>query len=467
MSRNFLFFPVKQLWFHGTAEYAIASTLSRQFKLVNLRCDSDIPVCDLNPKKERAICKRCIEIDRLGYSQVERPDVVNYRDLYNEIDRSEFNDVVSQVRSIKSFESLKAYQRMGFNIGSAIINTLPFFGLKNVWSNNESFNNPAISGLIEAISVSAFTTFLISDQLIRSKVITDVLIFNGRFHHEAALLAAAMRNGLHYVIHERGTTPNKISLHLDDIPHRESKYAVKASSLSLADYSQTEIMEAYKYSINPYHSWNESHIGTSNSERSFSLDERFWVLFDSTEDEYVCLPSAADLSWEPITSRLERLFPLIGPYLSANCIKFLVRGHPNSKGRLQALELSEMCASYDFVRYISPENAIDSYELVAKAELIFTVGSTIGLEALARGRPVVCLERHFAYYAYDLPGVLYWPDLGTLDELCDFISGDNNGIVCIETAIRIALAMFSFDIEIPGYEFDVSTYTASYTSNLN
>ena len=129
------------------------------------------------------------------------------------------------------------------------------------------------------------------------------------------------------------------------------------------------------------------------------------AIFTSSSDEVVGL--GAYWPWTGWSSQYES-FSRVSRILRDMGYSITLRIHPN----LQNKSLKAMREEYlhlkrfvkDFhVTVIGPSSSANSYELVDAAEIVVVSGSTIGLEALQRGKKVIVTE----HSSYDqLPGVL-------------------------------------------------------------
>lgn len=94
-------------------------------------------------------------------------------------------------------------------------------------------------------------------------------------------------------------------------------------------------------------------------------------------------------------SEPSELYAAIYELLSDNNLRELfnvaVRWHPNlvNAGLNEQSLLEGVVESSPFVVHVLPDSAVSSYELLDLADVIVTMGSTIGLEAATNGKPVI------------------------------------------------------------------------------
>lgn len=101
-------------------------------------------------------------------------------------------------------------------------------------------------------------------------------------------------------------------------------------------------------------------------------------------------------------------------------IQFIVRLHPNlvnsprDSGEWKAIRAVQALAG-PAVHFVEPEDPVDSYSLLQACDAVVTFGSTVGIEASLRGKPVVLLGRCL----YEGAGICYEP--ASHDEAVDLL----------------------------------------------
>lgn len=110
------------------------------------------------------------------------------------------------------------------------------------------------------------------------------------------------------------------------------------------------------------------------------------VFFTSSMDEFNTNLGTDLRGWKS----QEEAISTIGDKFRIDGVYFLVRIHPNlaNKALIECLRLMYELRKSG-IPFIAPWKNVSSYDLVDRANLVVTWGSTIGLEAAARGKPVI------------------------------------------------------------------------------
>ena len=229
--------------------------------------------------------------------------------------------------------------------------------------------------------------------LIRERKLTTVVVYNGRFTHDRAVAAAAQALGARTLYYDTGGYQTDFDLttatthdwqHLQErmiAMHREwGKEGAELGSQWFLD--------------------RQHHADANNT--IFTADQRIGhlpalpeaetlvVFFSSSGDEIAEL----ELDWSEFFGSQESALR----FLADTCRQrpgtvLVVRTHPHMRLKpeddlkrwLQAVE--DIAPDLHF----GPESTIDSYALMKRADVVFTYGSTTGVEAAFQGRPVVVM----------------------------------------------------------------------------
>ncbi|PZX39197.1 capsular polysaccharide biosynthesis protein [Nonlabens dokdonensis] len=132
---------------------------------------------------------------------------------------------------------------------------------------------------------------------------------------------------------------------------------------------------------------------------NWNSNKRNIVIFNSSEDEYVSIGE----EWESLTlfkEQIEGLKFTFESYKNDESFHFYLRVHPNLKGIAYKYHqnLYEFEKEYSNVTIIGAEESINSYDLLDASEKVIVFGSTMGLEAVYWGKPVILLGCSWYYY---------------------------------------------------------------------
>ena len=223
-----------------------------------------------------------------------------------------------------------------------------------------------------------------------------VIITNGRFPDQAGLRAMAEKNGTPYLIFERGTRGNG-RFHLQ--PHQTQDYnsvrsyyqdyfnSIGVDSTISVDKSKHFLDLQEKDSrFNPFAKrWSQRNNSSGNQEKT-----PFCVFFTSSTDERY---SNLGIDMNGWNSQEEAIIQTYSA-LRRLGFDFLVRIHPNAGWKTWG-ELRRMISALrkKKIAFVLPWEVPGTYELLQQVSLVATWGSTVCIEATARGIPTINLGR--------------------------------------------------------------------------
>lgn len=274
-------------------------------------------------------------------------------------------------------------------------------------------------------------------ELINTEKIEKVFLFNGRFSMLKACLRAAQKEAVDIRIHERGSTVDKYMLYKNNLPH-----SIKNTETLIEEYWKNGDSKRRNINSKQFYesrkngeilNW-KSFVNGQNRELSipnYNIEDFNISIFTSSEDEFVSIGE----EWS------DNLFPTqidgidyLAEWYSHNRsnFKIYIRIHPNVAGSGEKYkkelrkQIDKLKDDYPFLIFIDPDDKISSYKLLEYSDIVFTFGSTMGIEAAYWGKPVVVLSSCF----YRNLGSTYSPR--SLDELNktlrqDLVSLDNEG----------------------------------------
>jgi hypothetical protein len=229
--------------------------------------------------------------------------------------------------------------------------------------------------------------------LIQERKLTTVVVYNGRFTHDRAVAAAAQALGARTLYYDTGGYQTDFDLttatthdwqHLQErmiAMHREwGEEGAELGSQWFLD--------------------RQNHSDANNT--IFTADQRIGhlpelpdaqtlvVFFSSSGDEIAEL----ELDWSEFFQSQENALTL----LAETCRQrpntaLVVRTHPHMRLKPED-DLKRWLQAVDDIGpdlHFGPESTIDSYALMTKADVVFTYGSTTGVEAAFQGMPVVVM----------------------------------------------------------------------------
>ncbi len=138
---------------------------------------------------------------------------------------------------------------------------------------------------------------------------------------------------------------------------------------------------------------------------NFDDTKKTFVLYNSSDDEFAAVGKQFENPY--FKDQLEGIMYIVEYFKKTENYQLIIRMHPNLKGlkRDYLDPLYEMENRYSNIILIKPQDDIDTYELMEKADTVIAFGSTIGMEASFWGKPVISLGRSFYFYT----GLTYTP----------------------------------------------------------
>lgn len=229
--------------------------------------------------------------------------------------------------------------------------------------------------------------------LIRERQLSTVVVFNGRFTHDRAAAAAADALGVQVLYYDTGGLDTDFDL-TDHTTHDWD--ALQHRMFALWDTwgaDREEIAHAW-FANREDHSEPgiEVFIGIQESNHLPELPtgQRLVVFFSSSGDEMVEM----DLDWSRYFESQEHAVRVLAQVCAElPDTTLVVRTHPHmrlkpadDRGRwIEAIE------SIGHNIHIGPDSPTDSYALMRAADRVITYGSTSGIEAAYRQRPVAVM----------------------------------------------------------------------------
>ena len=257
-----------------------------------------------------------------------------------------------------------------------------------------------------------------TSELIRQRDLKTLVVFNGRFTHDRAAAAAANALGVKVLYYDTGGLDTNFDL-TDHTTH-------DWDALQKRMFSLWEEWGEGREEIS--HAWfanRENHtepgidvfVGLQQAKHLPDLpqDKDLVIFFSSSGDEM----AEMDLDWSLYFGSQEQALRSLAEVCSElpNTV-LVVRTHPHMRLKptddlsrwIQAVESTENTI------HIGPESPADSYALMRAAGRVVTYGSTSGIEAAYRGRPVAVMGPS----AYQLLGCV--TPIHSTDELKEWLT---------------------------------------------
>lgn len=222
-----------------------------------------------------------------------------------------------------------------------------------------------------------------------------VVVFNGMFYPEAAARQAALRRGYRVITHEVGIQPG--SAFFTD--GEATAYPIAIPDDFELTEEQNRILD---HLLEQRRQGNFQMAGIKFWRDIQGLDEGF--LAQAAKFEQI-VPIFTNVIFDTSQGHANVIFPHMFAWLDdvLQIIRahpetlFIIRAHPDENRPGKASEESvaqwaqrNQVTDLPNVRFVHPDEYLSSYELIHRAKFVMVYNSTIGLEAVLMGTPVLC-----------------------------------------------------------------------------
>ena len=232
-----------------------------------------------------------------------------------------------------------------------------------------------------------------SRALIEERGLTTVVVYNGRFTHDRAVAAAAEAVGARVLYYDTGGYETDFDLTVATT-HDWQHLQVRMKEMYTSWGSDRDEIGSRWFTDRQTHSDVNNAIFVAAQEKGHLEGvpeaERLVVFFSSSGDEIAEL----GLDWSEYLGSQENALALLAQACRRRPgTKLVVRTHPHMRLKpsqdladwMQAVALANPDVHFD------PYSKADSYALMRRADVIFTYGSTSGVEAGFIGKPVIVM----------------------------------------------------------------------------
>ena len=237
--------------------------------------------------------------------------------------------------------------------------------------------------------------------LIDQREITTLVVYNGRFTHDQAAAAAAKAAGIKVLYYDAGGLETGFDLTFatthdwEHLQHRMLRMWRDWPAEDREEIATTWFLNRQSHAEPGIEAFLEfQEIGNLEGVPKADL---LVVFFSSSPDEIAEL----DLDWSIYHgSQPQALAALADAVRSTPGAQLVVRTHPHMrlKPPLDHVDWRAAVESAEPAAHFDADAPVDSYGLMKAADIVFTYGSTSGVEAAFLGRPAVVMGPS----AYDL-----------------------------------------------------------------
>lgn len=374
-----------------------------------LCCNGVLPTCIYNSKHNLNLCITC----RLRYKEAFNLLGIPRTNMHF-LDSSETASFQPNLE-LSTVSDIKAYYYHESDIGMSVASTL-ISRLKDHDFDVEKNKDLVSTALKAAALVHSSASGIVSR--IRPEF---VYLFNGRFYTHKPLMRICQRNNIAFKTHERAGSIFRYSTFSNVMCHDLAYNKANIEQLwSTGGDNKYDI--GAKFFVDRRNrivqSWEvfTTRQETGRLPEGFDTSRKNITIFTSSMDEFESVEGYGNPLYandvDALSATLESL--------SHSDYKVYVRAHPNLSNRnnSQNRQTEEICRRYTTVRYIRPEENIDSYALMDASNKIITFGSTTGVEACYWGKPSILVGKSL----YEDTNCCYVPR--TREELISLLNTD-------------------------------------------
>ncbi len=313
---------------------------------------------------------------------------------------------ISLPETFQSILELMTFKYKDFNVG---------YGVASSLISNTRNSDPDLKELEDQVKVMLQSSIGVYELTLNKIDIHKpdiVYVLNGRFCNHRPVMEAAQHRGIEVLFHERGATKDLYNV-TKTIPHdQEQTVRDINSNWEKANEREAEII-AKNFYLNRFdcNSSKRSEYATLqqvNLLPEIDKTKRIITYFSSSDDEYA---SVGDIfKWTGWKSQIDAVQSLISICQDQKDIQLFIRLHPHLSVRSvedqqRWLYLNQQKSKN--VNIISFDSKVDTYALVDNSDIVITCGSTVGMEAVFKGKPTITL------------GPAYYSDLGATYKAID------------------------------------------------
>lgn len=419
--KNVLFYTTA--W-KGAQECLQIEEAINQYKKGNrvywIYCDHSLGVCYNNPRINKGMCKYCENYQKKLRKKFLPQDIVIIP-ISSLID-SEIEDEANIDFKYTSAKEMATLEYQGVEIGMGCLSSY----ISKTRNMNPLISTESKVYFDKLLHSEVLLTLAINKFLDNVKI--DLIVFhNGRFAQFKPLLNIAQSRKINYICTESyqdaegGLLKNFFN---NTIPH-DFKAVEEKIDREWNNYDPIERERLGKM----FYERKRSNLSTGDkvytSSQKFGLLPNGWdtnkeniVICNSSEDEYCAIGKDYDLM-KLFESQLIGIKAIASHYKDDNSKRFYLRIHPNLKDIRYKYHTDLLELNFPNLTIIPGNSSISTYSLLDNADKVIAFGSTAGIEAVYRHKPLISLGPA----EYNTLGVAYIPHC--VEDLWEYIDNPN------------------------------------------
>lgn len=282
--------------------------------------------------------------------------------------------------------------------------------LTNCYANEFEFvaEKEPKKGVLATFIRSYFDVFLFAHKILKENE-ADVIIYNGRFLHERAVVDAARSLGRKVWHYE--TTQNRFHLRDEGFHNRERNQEYMKThwaSSPLTFFEKEKIASTYFADLrspkNRFYTSRDLSIPFASGD--------YFSYFTNSDNEAIGFWD----NWKNPMGRQLEVVKKLARLCERNEVNLVIRLHPNLKNAPRQVQDSwKMINESKFVHVVPIDSSFSSYDLLDGSRGVISFGSTVGLEAAFYRRPSAVLSDCL----YDELGAV--DKISSIEELQDWL----------------------------------------------
>jgi len=357
-------------------------------------CPACLKACDRNHLHETALCKRCMRKSTKGISYLSTS--VELQKI-NTLSKWEQEVSISCLRSFETVDDLTQWKYEAFDVGYAVLSSLIS------WKHDSAPNLRENSEFLKNMADASLRLYRSVDCLLRDDKPDVVYVFNGRYSPMRAIVRACQKNSVKVITHDRGRNLQHYATYEDCLPHNIESFNKtlweKWNEANLIDRRQIADEWFKKRTKGVQGAWvsyvEKQRMGELPS--NWRGDCRNLIIFTSSEHEFASIGA----EWEggrlfdTQLSGIKHVVSQLNEEFFNGKTRIYIRIHPNQANAV-VREVDDLVSlERAGVYVIRPESKVSSYTLMKECDLVFSFGSTVGIEAAYWGVPSILMGNCF------------------------------------------------------------------------
>jgi hypothetical protein len=389
-------FSVTPLWeIHNSQMIDLAYDLSNEgLNLIVFHCTGTLFSCRANPQNLKALCSRCRKQSNWNIKSLLPTGTANIWIKDSDLQ-------IEQIERLEGHDDLFSVQTDDFPVGRAVISQLQTIYRETIIPSS-IINSTGFEILSNAVALYRY--FIRQFQKEKPK---KVLTFGGRYAAERAFISAAQKMSIPFETFETGSKRDRIWVSkVGEMSFNSYNLDVQEKLASLGKESDfLEILNEGQIFFDQWKDGSTSHPNLLNpnvkinekSEKS-NLEEQISKVINNSAKEILTIFTSTDYEVKSFDdykilgdSNLDQTSVIKAMSKSQSLLEkyeIFVRWHPNSNksGPLDKERNRECILESKGIFHIRASDNLNSYTLLDQSNVIVTFGSTMGIEAAAKGK---------------------------------------------------------------------------------